>query len=62
MTEITNEERDLATIEALAQHAIDKQQRDALNARLAADTEPIGCLGVIAMGLALLGMTVIALV
>ena len=43
----TNEDNDMRTIEALTQIAIDAQKREALSKRMAADTEPIGCLGVI---------------
>ena len=35
--------------EGLAQLVIDTQKREALNKRMAADIEPMGCLGVIAM-------------
>ena len=48
---MTDEERDLATIEALAQFAIDQQQ---LGARMKADTEPMGCLQTPAVGLLVL--------
>ena len=48
---MTDEERDLATIEALAQFAIDQQK---LSARMKADTEPMGCLQTPAVGLLVL--------
>ena len=46
---MTDEERDLATIEA--QFAIDQQQ---LGARMKADAEPMGCLQTPAVGLLVL--------